>query len=248
MTLLLITIACATLIGVSVGTLGAGGSILSVPLLVHVAGRPPREAIATALVAVGVTAAVALIAHARAGRVRWQVGAIFGAAGMVGAYAGGRMSALLPERILMTLFGLTMAAAAIAMLRGRRAAAEPDEPRRNVALLGVQGVTVGSITGLVGAGGGFIIVPSLNMLAGLPIHAAVGTSLMVIVMSASAAVIPHATQTAIDPMLTAAITVAMIAGSLFGGQLAGKIEPNRLRTSFGLFVIAVALFVLFEQI
>jgi uncharacterized membrane protein YfcA len=248
-TLLLITIGCAMLIGVSVGTLGAGGSILSVPLLVHVTGRPPREAIATSLVAVGVTSVIALVTHARAGRVRWQVGAIFGAAGMIGAYGGGRASALLPERALMTVFGVVMAAAAIAMLRGRRGrAVEPDEPRRNLALLGVQGAAVGSVTGLVGAGGGFIIVPSLNLLARLPIHAAVGTSLMVIAMNATTALVPHLGHASIDPTLTAAITVAMIAGSLVGGQLAGKIEPARLRTAFGGFVIAVALFVLFEQI
>lgn len=245
----LITVGCAALIGVSVGTLGAGGSILSVPLLVHVAGRPPREAIATALVAVGVTALFAMIAHARAGRVRWQVGGVFGAAGMIGAYAGGRLSVYLSERALMTLFGVVMAAAAVAMLRGRRGQpVEADEPRRNLALLGAQGAAVGSITGLVGAGGGFVIVPSLNLLARLPIHAAVGTSLMVIAMNATAALIPHAGQTTIDPMLTASVTIAMIAGSLFGGQVAGKIQPARLRTAFGVFVIAVAMFVLFEQI
>ncbi len=247
--ILIITVLCAGLIGLSVGTLGAGGSILSVPLLVHVTGRPPREAITTALVAVGVTAVIAMVSHARAGRVRWRTGAIFGAAGMVGAYAGGMVSEQLPERALMTLFGLVMAAAAIAMLRGRRGrAAEPEEMPGRVAVLGAQGAAVGTVTGLVGAGGGFIIVPSLNLLARLPIHAAVGTSLLVISMNATAALIPHLGHTAIDPLLTAAITGAMIGGSLLGGQLAGKLQPAKLRVGFGVFVIAVALFVLVQQI
>lgn len=247
--ILVITVLCAGLIGLSVGTLGAGGSILSVPLLVHVTGRPPREAITTALVAVGVTAMFAMISHARAGRVRWKIGAVFGAAGMMGAYAGGMISEHLPERVLMTLFGLMMAAAAIAMLRGRRGkAGEAEETPSRVAVLGAQGAAVGTVTGLVGAGGGFIIVPSLNILARLPIHAAVGTSLMVITMNATAALIPHLGHTPIDPLLTAAITGAMIGGSLLGGQLAGRLQPAKLRIGFGVFVIAVAAFVLVQQI
>lgn len=249
MSLLVVTVLCASVIGVSVGMLGAGGSILTVPLLGYVAGRPPREAIATSLIAVAVTAAVAGLMHARAGRVRWRIGAIFGAAGMIGAFAGGRLSAYLPERVLMVMFGLLMAAAATAMLRGRRGrGGDSDGKPRPMPLIAAQGAAIGSLTGLVGAGGGFIIVPALNLLARLPIHAAVGTSCLVITMNASAGLAGHLGQAAIDPRLTVAVTAAMILGSLVGGRLAGKIEPERLRTAFGWFVICVSLFVLAKQI
>jgi hypothetical protein len=246
---LAITVLCAGVIGLSVGMLGAGGSILTVPLLGFVAGRPPREAIATSLVAVLITAAVATVTHARAGRVRWRTGLAFGLAGMVAAYGGGRLSAYVPERLLMAMFGATMLAAAAMMLRGRRArVGEADAAPRSTPVIAAQGAAVGSLTGLIGAGGGFIIVPALHVLARLPMHAAVGTSLMVITMNASAALAGHANQAAIDPVLTSAVTGAMIAGSLVGGQLAGRVEPERLRTGFGCFVIAVAVFVLAQQI
>lgn len=260
---LIITVLCAGVIGVSVGMLGAGGSILTVPLLGYVAGRPPREAIATSLVAVAITAAVAAAMHARAGRVRWRTGLTFGLAGTVGAFAGGRVSAYLPERILMALFGAVMAAAAIAMLRsargardgrdgrsGRAAAGakEPEARPRGVPVIAAQGAAVGSLTGMIGAGGGFIIVPALTLLARLPIHAAVGTSLMVIAMNASAGLAGHYGQASIDPVLTAAVAGAMVAGSFVGGRLAGRVEPQSLRAGFGWFVIVVAVFVLAQQI
>lgn len=252
---LIITVLCAGVIGVSVGMLGAGGSILTVPLLGYVAGRPPREAIATSLVAVAITAAVAALMHARAGRVRWRTGLTFGLAGMVGAFAGGRVSAYLPERALMALFGTVMAAAALAMLRSGRArrggpagAKEPELRPRAMPVIAAQGAAVGSLTGMIGAGGGFIIVPALSLLARLPIHAAVGTSLMVIAMNASAGLAGHFGQASIDPVLTAAVAGAMVAGSFVGGRLAGRIEPQSLRTGFGWFVIAVAVFVLAQQI
>ncbi|SBT41340.1 Rhodanese-related sulfurtransferase [Micromonospora narathiwatensis] len=116
-----LTVGLAVLIGASLGLLGGGGSILAVPLLVYVAGLPAKEAIATSLLVVGVTSAVALLPHARAGRVRWRTGLIFGVAGMTGAYAGGRLAGYVPSAYLLTGFALMMLATAVAMIRGRRA-------------------------------------------------------------------------------------------------------------------------------
>ena len=111
-----LAIALAVLVGVSLGLLGGGGSILAVPLLVYVAGMDAKEAIATSLLVVGTTSAVALIPHARAGRVRWRTGLLFGAAGMVGAYAGGRVAAFIPGSLLLVAFALMMLATAVAMI------------------------------------------------------------------------------------------------------------------------------------
>lgn len=116
----------AVLVGISLGLLGGGGSILAVPLLVYVAGLPAKEAIATSLLVVGVTSAVGVLPYARAGRVRWRTGLLFGVAGMAGAYAGGRVAVFVPAGVLLTGFAVMMLATATAMIRGRR----PRSPGR----------------------------------------------------------------------------------------------------------------------
>ncbi len=179
---LALTLLLAVLVGVSLGLLGGGGSILMVPILTYVAGLPPKEAIAASLFVVGVTSAVGAARHARAGRVRWHTGVLFGIAGMAGAFGGGIVGGILPGTVLMIAFGLMMVATSLAMLRGRRVTPPegriPDELPRGRILL--EGLAVGLVTGLVGAGGGFLVVPALALLGGLPMPVAVGTSLVVI--------------------------------------------------------------------
>jgi len=246
-----LTVLCALVIGVSLGLLGAGGSILTVPLLTFVTAMSPREAITTSLFAVAVTAALATAIHGIKGRVRWRTGLVFGLAGMVGAFAGARVSAWLPERLLMVLFGLLMATAATAMLRGRRWVEErPELPltAQSTVVIALQGVALGGLTGLVGVGGGFIIVPVLTLLARLPLKAAVGTSVMVISMNATAGLAGHLGHATIDWPITLAVTGAMMCGTVIGGRLCSLIDPENLRQGFGWFVIAVATFVLVSQI
>jgi uncharacterized membrane protein YfcA len=248
---LVLTIACALVIGVSVGLLGAGGSILTVPLLTFVSAMSPREAITSSLVAVTAAAALATVLHGIKGRVRWRMGFIFGLAGMAGAFAGARVSAWLPERLLMVLFGLLMATAAMAMLRGRRWIEERSEQPLappTIVMIAAQGVLLGCLTGLVGVGGGFIIVPVLTLVARLPLKAAVGTSVMVISMNAMAGLAGHLGQASIDWRVTLAVTAAMMCGTVIGGRLCSWIEPENLRQGFGWFVIVVAMFVLVSQI
>ena len=139
---LVATVVLAVAIGVTLGLLGGGGSILAVPLLVHVAGLPGKEAIATSLLVVGVTSAVAVIPHLRAGRVRWRTGLIFGAAGMVGAYLGGLAGARLPEKLLLVAFGLMMLATATAMIRGRRKPGKPAHSELPVGRVLLDGLVV----------------------------------------------------------------------------------------------------------
>lgn len=248
-----LTVGLAVLIGVSLGLLGGGGSILAVPLLVYVAGLEAKEAIATSLLVVGVTSAVAVLPHARAGRIRWRTGLIFGLAGMVGAYGGGRLAALVPAGILLTGFALMMLATATAMIRGRRqtegtAAAGKATGELPLLRVVVDGVVVGLVTGLVGAGGGFLVVPALALLGGLPMPIAVGTSLVVIAMKSFAGLAGYLSSVQIDWGLAGAVTVAAVVGSLLGGRLAGRIPENVLRRMFGWFVVVMGVFVLAQQV
>ena len=244
---MMLVLALSVLIGVSLGLLGGGGSILTVPILTYVGGMSAKAAIASSLFVVGVTSAAAAISHARAGRVRWRTGVIFGAAGMAGAYAGGRLAAYLPGRVLMIGFGLMMAATAFAMLR-------PPRPlRRSARELPVgkviaEGVVVGIVTGIVGAGGGFLVVPALVLLGGLSMDIAVGTSLVVIAMKSFAGFAGHLGHVHVAWGTTLAVTAAAVAGSFAGARLVGRIPPVALRRGFGIFIIGMAALVLVKEL
>ncbi|MET8354772.1 MULTISPECIES: sulfite exporter TauE/SafE family protein [unclassified Micromonospora] len=243
-----LTAGLAVLIGISLGLLGGGGSILAVPLLIYVADLPAKEAIATSLLVVGVTSAVGVLPHARAGRIRWRTGLLFGVAGMAGAYAGGRLAQFIPAGVLLTGFALMMLATAIAMIRGRRAAeARPVPHELSVLRVALDGVVVGLVTGLVGAGGGFLVVPALALLGGLPMPVAVGTSLVVIAMKSVAGLAGYLSSVSIDWGLAGAVTTAAVIGSLLGGRLASRVSENALRKAFGWFVVVMGVFVLAQQ-
>lgn len=249
-----LTVALAVLIGVTLGLLGGGGSILAVPLLVYVAGLSAKESIATSLLVVGITSLAALVGHARAGRVRWRTGLIFGAAAMAGAYLGGRLGAYIPGTWLLIGFALMMLATAAAMIRGRRDAAGgrpgtgPDGSHDlPVVKVLAEGVVVGLVTGLVGAGGGFLVVPALVLLGGLPMPVAVGTSLLVIAMKSFAGLAGYLSSVHIDWPLAAAITLAAVIGSLIGARLVRFVPADTLRRGFGWFVLAMGGFVLAQE-
>lgn len=244
-----LTVALAVLVGVSLGLLGGGGSILTVPLLAYVAGMDAKEAIATSLLVVGVTSAVGAISHARAGRVQWRTGILFGLAGMAGAYAGGLLSRFVPGTVLLLAFAAMMVATAIAMLRGRRkTAATGGAHSMPVAKILLDGVVVGLVTGLVGAGGGFLVVPALALLGGLPMPVAVGTSLIVIAMKSFAGLGGYLANVQIDWRLAAMVTAAAVVGSLVGGRLTSMVDPDALRKGFGWFVLIMSSVILAQEI
>lgn len=247
---LALTLLLAVLIGVSLGLLGGGGSILTVPILAYVAGLPAKEAIAASLVVVGVTSAVGAVSHARAGRVRWRTGVSFGAAGMAGAFLGGILGGHIPSTVLMVAFALMMFATSVAMLRGRRGApaeeGPPGEPSAGRIVL--EGLAVGLVTGLVGAGGGFLVVPALALLAGLPMPVAVGTSLVVIAMKSFAGLAGYLTSVSLDWTLVGGVTLAAVLGSLLGARAAGHLPERALRTGFGVFVLAMGALVLVQEL
>lgn len=241
-------LALALLVGISLGLLGGGGSILAVPILTGVGGVEPRAAIASSLLIVGTTSAVGLLQHARAGRVRWRVGVVFGAAGVVGALVGGLLGGMLPRGVLMVVLAGTMIAAAVAMLRRRprKDGTEPARPR--IALVLVLGTAVGSLAGLVGAGGGFLIVPALILLAGLPASAAIGTSLLVIAMQSLAGLAAQPALPDIPWALVLPFTAIAVTGSFLGSALTGRIPERALRAGFAVLVLTVAFALLVQQV
>lgn len=253
--MLLVALLFALLIGVSLGLLGGGGSILTVPILRYVLGMEGHEAIATSLLVVGTTSLAALIAHARKGRVQWRTGFVFGGAGMVGAFLAGTVAHRIPAPLLLAAFSVMMFATAIAMLRPERS------PRRSTNHAGarraarlplpkivLEGLVVGAVTGLVGAGGGFLVVPALVLLERLPMATAIGTSLLVIALKSLAGFAGYAGHTSIDWPLALGVSAFAVAGSVGGAWFAERLSARALRQGFGWFVVAMAFFILAREL
>lgn len=252
--MLWIALALALLVGTTLGLLGGGGSILTLPILRYALGMQAHEAIATSLLVVGLTSLAALVPHARRGNVRWRVGFIFGSAGMAGAYLGARAAHLLPDPVLLIGFAVMMLATALGMLKDTRETCSAPAPSTHAARASkvpkvlIEGFLVGVVTGLVGAGGGFLVVPALVLLGGLPVRAAIGTSLLVIAMKSSAGFFGFLEHTPIHWAVAVPISAAAVAGSVVGAALASRISPQLLRAGFGWFVLVTALFLLAQEL
>jgi uncharacterized protein len=244
---MLIVAALATLIGLSLGLLGGGGSILAVPVLTYGAGMGAKEAIATSLLVVGTTSVFALIQHARRGNVDWRTGAIFAVTAMVGAYGGGLAAGLFSGTTLLLLFAGMMVVTALAMLNGGDPPKASAGAPLRIGLVVAEGLLVGAATGLVGAGGGFLVVPALVLLGGMDMHRAVGTSLLVIALKSFAAYAGHAAHISVDLKVAGVVTVAAVLGSLVGGLVAHRIPAKALRKGFAVFVLAMAAYVLWRE-
>lgn len=249
--MLLLAAALSLLIGVVIGLLGGGGSVLSVPMLIYAIGLEKKEAIATSLLMVGLTSVVAAIQHARARNVSWRTAALFGPASSAGAFAGGWVARFVPADVLLVVFALLMLGTASGMWRGRApGVAEPPPPLTpgRVAFLLLLGLLTGALTGLVGAGGGFIVVPALTLFAALPVRLAVGTSLAVIAFNGLAGFAGYASHVRVDLALASVITASAIAGALGGVALSARVSPVGLRRGFAVVVVLVAAFLLVQQL
>jgi uncharacterized membrane protein YfcA len=246
--MLILGLVLCLLMGGILGMLGGGGSILAVPILVYVLDMETKPAVATSLLVVAASSAVGAVQHARRGHVWLRTALVFGGVAMIGAYGGARLAAFVPGRALLVLFAGTMAVTGVVMLRrgGRdvlpRACAAPSYA------LAAEGLGVGTFTGLVGAGGGFLVVPALMALGGLPTHAAVGTSLVIIAVNAATALLGYLAHVTIDVRLAALVTTAAAVGALLGGRLSTMVQPATLRRAFAGLVIAMAAAMLAKEI
>jgi uncharacterized membrane protein YfcA len=230
-------------IGLSLGLVGGGGSILAVPVLVYVLGEPVKAATTESLLIVGTTALLGSFGHARAGRVRWRIALAFGGAAAVGAVGGTALNRLVGSRTLLLGFAVLLLVAGVAMARGRGEPRRPETAARLRQLLVrvvPAGVGVGVLTGFFGVGGGFVVVPALTLLFGLPLTAAVGTSLAVIALTSAAALAAHLSSGKIDWTLAFAFTAAAVTGAVAGSRAAGRIPAARLAVGFAALVLALA--------
>jgi hypothetical protein len=225
-------------VGVVLGLLGAGGSILSVPILLYAAHVEARAAVIASLVIVGVTSSIAALQHAARRRVRLGTALLFSLSSLPASYLLARASRDLSSRATQLVFAAVMIASALGMLF-RRERATPGRTR-HLPLL-VAGVAVGAITGLAGAGGGFLIVPALVLVGGVPMGEAVGTSLVSITLNCAAGLYGKWGAAPIDWRLVGVFTACAVGGSFVGLVLSKKISPDGLRRAFAFLVLAVAL-------
>jgi len=253
---MVIVVVGALLIGLSLGMLGSGGSILTVPVLTYLLGHDTKVAIAESLAVVGGIALTTALPYARSHQVDWRSVVFFGVPGMVGTSAGAWLARFLSGGLQLTLFGVVMLLAAAMMFR-RPAAGGNDSTqphlRHPLWQIASEGFAVGVMTGLVGVGGGFLIVPALVLLGGLSMRVAVGTSLAVIALNSLSGFVRYfdvleSIHAAVD-WNTIAIFVAIgVLGSLTGRVLAGRITPLVLRKAFAVFLVVMGLFVLAKEL
>ncbi|HXG32577.1 MAG TPA: sulfite exporter TauE/SafE family protein [Bryobacteraceae bacterium] len=218
------------LVGLSLGLLGSGGSIVAVPVLVYAAGIPVRNAVAMSLAIVGGTSLVGAIQQYRRRRLHLRAMLYFIAAGAVGAYLGAGLTHRVPPRVLMLLFAAVMLAVGASMLHGRRdyPAAGRCRPLRCL----LAGAAVGALTGFLGVGGGFLIVPALVLVAGLEMGTATGTSLAVIALNCAAGFAGQWSHAPVDAPLTLAFLAMALLGLQAGLRLAGRFSDRGLRRAF----------------
>ena len=233
------------LVGLALGLVGGGGSILTVPILVYIMGESIHLATGTALAIVGANALVGAWDHGRAGRVHFPIALFFGGAGIVGAFVGTWFNHLISGRIILLGFAVLMLIAAVAMVQIRldRQQVVPLQIAWSWRILGT-GVLVGVLTGFFGVGGGFLIVPALVLLLGLPMRLAVGTSLVIIAINAAAALVGHIRFGGIDLLVTLLFVLGGAGGSILGSRVSTRLDEHLLRIGFAVLIVLVALVVI----
>jgi uncharacterized protein len=247
--------------GVSLGMLGGGGSVLALPVLVYVMGIPPKSAIAMTLIIVGTVSLVGVIPHGRRGHINGKTAIVFGSATMLGAYLGARLATQpwLTAAFQMLLFGVSMLLAAGFMIYRTAQAEPPSESTLDAALyrppvckycwlwLMTEGIGVGGLTGLVGVGGGFAIVPALVLLGKIPMKQAIGTSLLIIAGNSVAGLLGYLGHIDLNWPLTVSFTFAAGVGTVLGTYLGQFVSARHLQKGFGYFLLAIATFILLKN-
>lgn len=259
----------AVCIGISLGLIGGGGSILAVPILVYVMGVGSKVAIAMSLVIVGTVSLIGVIPHWRQGNVNLKVAATFTPAAMLGAYLGARLTALpvITDTFQLVCFGIVMLIASALMIRKSSPKPVPSPvpsivngpgdliletqaaPSHRYKWLAIpaEGLGVGLLTGFVGVGGGFLIIPALVLLGRIPMKEAIGTSLLIIAAKSATGFLGYVSQVEVDWALVVSFTVAASVGTLIGSYLTQFIQAKHLQKGFGYFVLIIGAFVLIQR-
>jgi uncharacterized membrane protein YfcA len=236
------------LVGVSLGLLGSGGSILTVPILVYGLGHPEKTAIAESLVIVAGIAAIGSTVYLRTGDVCWKTVMLFGLPGIAGTMLGALLASAVSGSAQLVVFGVVMLFAATSMLR-TRPDTEDGKPGSNVSA-SLQGLGVGLLTGFVGVGGGFLIVPALVLLRRMPLRRAVGTSLVVIAINATVGFIGYNAVLPGQPVAWTSVALFLSLGGLgtvLGGRMHSRINPRHLRRAFAAVLVVIGSFIVVNQ-
>lgn len=236
----------ATLVGLSLGALGSGGSIITIPILVYVAGVPTEMAVSMSLVIVGTTSLLGALLKLRRGMVAIKPGLLFAATGMIGSYIGSTGTHMVPRRDLMLLFAVVMLIVAGLMWRGAAGLHRADH--LSVYRCLPAGFAVGLLTGFLGIGGGFLIVPALVLFAGLDPRIAVGTSLAVIALNSSTGLLGQLRFVDVDWSLLVGFLIFALAGMVAGANVSSHLAEHRLRRIFATTIFVVGLAVGFGNL
>jgi uncharacterized membrane protein YfcA len=243
----ILALAAGAVIGLALGALGGGGSVLAVPALIYLLGFSPVGATTASLVIVTLTSVTALVAHARDGHVRWRTGLLFAAAGIGPAMLGGALAGSVPAAVLTSAFAVVAGVAAVRMLRSRPAAAGTVTVRPGRAA--AAGAGLGAVTGVLGVGGGFLAVPALVGVLGMRMRNAVGTSLLVITVNSLAALSMRAgTVETLDWTVVGPFVAAAVLGAWDGKRLSAKVSGHTLQRIFAVVLLAVAAFMLVDAL
>lgn len=249
----------AVAVGLSLGLLGSGGAILTVPILVYLVGHGEKTAIAESLAIVGAIALFGVLRAAMQRRIDWTSALLLAIPGIAGTWSGARVAQWVPGAVQLLLLAGLMLTASVLMFRKPRVgnapacAMKPGEraPACGTAIIAAQGVGLGFATGLVGVGGGFLIVPVLVLLRRLPMPTAIGTSLAIISVNSATGLVAYAGGDGLDLDLDWRIVgmfIALgVAGSLVGNVLAGRIYQDTLRRMFAAFLVVMAGYIAWRQ-
>ena len=253
----------AVLIGITLGLIGGGGSILTVPVLVYILGINPVLATAYSLFIVGISALVGALKNAKMGNIDYKTGFVFAIPSFIAVFFTRRnLVPAIPAEIfsysnwvltkdmaVMLFFAFVMLLAAFSMIKGRSNKTGVKSKEFNYPLIIIEGLFVGTVTGLVGAGGGFLIIPALVLLAGLPMKKAVGTSLMIIAIKSIIGFTGDlSTNLEIDWSFLFIFSALAVAGIIIGSYLSKVIEGAKLKTAFGYFVFIMAFTVILKEL
>ena len=251
--MMILGLALALVVGLSMGVLGAGGSIITIPIFVYIIGFEVKSSIAMSLAIVGATSLVGAIQHWRIRNVNLRIAVMFAPTAMVGTYLGARLAVFFSAGAQLGLFGTVLLAASFSMLRdtGRTGGVGGWHMTLSVgtvALIILEALAVGVLTGLVGVGGGFLIVPVLVLLGGLPMKQAIGTSLLIITLKSFAGFVGYLGQVEVQWAFMAGFTGIAIAGIWIGTHLVQLVSQPALKRGFGVFILVMGAWILYQSI